>query len=314
MFAPAPGIDRQATVGTNARDDRELMEVWLKSHQDSSPHTLTLYRRIGERFLDALTANGVHMRVATVEDVQRAIDTLRVKPDGTPIKASSVNTYIASVKSLLGFAHKVGYTRFSAGPLIKLRKTGRVVAQRIMSELATRKLIDAGKPGRDRLLLDVGYFGGLRVTELVTLEWRQVIPQGQRRVQLEITGKGDKVRQVLLPAADCQAAAGQPGRCAAGGAGVPVDAPAWAGSQPAGRKLHHQARGQACRRQSGGLGALAAACPCLPCHRQRRAGHAGERNAGPCGFENDVDLLPRQAGRELGSVSENRVRKSGRVV
>jgi site-specific recombinase XerD len=140
------------------------------------------------------------MRTATVEDVLKAIDTMRVKADGTPVKASSVTTYVASVKSLLG-AHKVGYTRFSAGPLIKLKRTSRVVAQRIMSELAMRKLIDAGKPGRDRLMLEVAYFGGLRVTELVSLEWRQVIPRDSGEAQLEITGKGDKVRQELLPAA-----------------------------------------------------------------------------------------------------------------
>ena len=70
-----------------------------------------------------------------------------------------------------------------------------------MSELATRKLIDAGKPGRDRLLLEVAYFGGLRITELVTLEWRQIIPRDSGEAQLELVGKGDKVRQVLLPAA-----------------------------------------------------------------------------------------------------------------
>lgn len=170
-----------------------------------------MYRRIGERFVAALVNAGVGLRNATVEDVLTAIDTLRTKPDGAPVKGSSLNTYIASVKSLLGFAHKVGYTRFSAGPLIKLKRTGRVVAQRIMSELATRKLIDAGKPGRDRVLLEVAYFGALRITELTTLRWRQVISRDSGEVQLEITGKGDKTRQVLLPAP----AAVPPRRCTA---------------------------------------------------------------------------------------------------
>ena len=45
------------------------MEVWLKSHQDGSPHTLILYRRIGERFLAALVIAGISMRTAAVEDV-----------------------------------------------------------------------------------------------------------------------------------------------------------------------------------------------------------------------------------------------------
>jgi site-specific recombinase XerD len=132
----------------------------------------------GKRMDHLLTiVAGVGLRNATVENVQDAIDTLRVKADGSPVKASSVNTYIASVKSLLGFAHRVGYTRFSAGPLIRLKKTGRVVAQRIMSELQSRRLIDVGKPGRDRALLETAYFGGLRITELTTLRWSQIIPR-----------------------------------------------------------------------------------------------------------------------------------------
>jgi integrase/recombinase XerD len=63
-----------------------------------------------------------------------------------------------------------------------------------------RKLIDAAKPGRDRLLLEVGYFGGLRVSELVGLTWAQVIRRDSGEAQLEVVGKGDKVRQVLIPA------------------------------------------------------------------------------------------------------------------
>src|SRR5262245_36125078 len=67
-------------------------------------------------------------------------------------------------------------------------------------ELEVRKLIDATTPGRDRLLLEVAYFGGLRVSELVSLTWRQVIRRDSGEAQLEVVGKGDKVRQVLIPA------------------------------------------------------------------------------------------------------------------
>jgi integrase/recombinase XerD len=69
-----------------------------------------------------------------------------------------------------------------------------------MGELDTRTLIRAAKPGRDQLMLDVAYFGGLRVSELVSLIWAQVIRRDSGEAQLEIVGKGDKIRQVLLPA------------------------------------------------------------------------------------------------------------------
>ena len=71
---------------------------------------------------------------------------MRVKEDGSPVKPATVNTYVASVKSFLGFAHRVGFTRFNAAPLIKLKKAPRQVAQRIMGELEVRMLIRAAHP------------------------------------------------------------------------------------------------------------------------------------------------------------------------
>src|SRR5262249_59544996 len=64
-----PDVDRLATLYTNARTDRDLLAVWLKSHADGSPHTIRICSRVGERFLGALAAAGSNLRQATVEDV-----------------------------------------------------------------------------------------------------------------------------------------------------------------------------------------------------------------------------------------------------
>jgi integrase/recombinase XerD len=58
-------------------------------------------------------------------------------------------------------------------------------------------LIRTAPSKRDRVLLEVIYAGGLRVSETVALTWADVPPRDDR-VQLSITGKGGKVRQVLL--------------------------------------------------------------------------------------------------------------------
>jgi hypothetical protein len=63
-----------------------------------------------------LASSPAGLRTATVEDVLHAVEAMRVKEDGSPVKPATVNTYVASVKSFLGFAHRVGYTRFNAGP------------------------------------------------------------------------------------------------------------------------------------------------------------------------------------------------------
>ena len=81
-----PEVHRLATLHTNAKTGDELLKVWLKSHQDGSPHTIRVYERIGERFLGALAAAGSDLRKAAVEDVQAALAAMRSKVDGSPVR------------------------------------------------------------------------------------------------------------------------------------------------------------------------------------------------------------------------------------
>jgi integrase len=71
--------------------------------------------------------------------------------------------------------------------------------QRLLSAVDAYLLVRAAKLGRDRLL-QVAYYGALRVSELASLTWGQVIPRETGEAQLAIVGKGDKRRNVLLPA------------------------------------------------------------------------------------------------------------------
>lgn len=192
--------ERLPEVRTNASTDAELVEVWLKSHADGSAHTLRLYSRVGHRFVRELVQLGTDIRRAKVDDVQAAIEAMRVTDRGEPAKAATVNTVVAAVKSLLGFAHKVGFTRFNAAPLIKLKKAPRLLAPKLLPEVDVELLLRACRTERDRRLLEVCYFGALRVSELVSLTWGQLIPRDSGEVQLAVIGKGDKVRNVLLPA------------------------------------------------------------------------------------------------------------------
>jgi integrase/recombinase XerD len=150
------------------------------------------------------------------------------------VKPASVNTYVAAVGSFLEFAHRVGFTRFNAAPLIKLKKAPRQIAQRILGELEVRDLIKHGKPGRDRLMLQVPYFGGLRVSELVSLTWLQVIRRDSGEAQLSVVGKCDKDRQVLIPAAIA-------GSLSTSRGDSPASAPVFASARNPGRPLTERA-------------------------------------------------------------------------
>jgi integrase/recombinase XerD len=214
--------ERRPSLHTNAQTDLELLAVWLKSHADGSPHTRRAYARIGRRFLAGLTGLGTDLRHATVDDVQTALEAMRTKADSSEASAATVNTSIAAVKSFLGFAHQVGFTRFNAAPLIKLKKAPRTLAQRLLSDVDVTLLIRAAKPGRDRLLLQVAYYGALRVSELASLTWGQIIPRETGEAQLAIVGKGDKPRNVLLPAELAAALAAMRGDAASGARVFPI--------------------------------------------------------------------------------------------
>ena len=83
------------------------------------------------------------------------------------------------VKSLLSYAHRLGYATFNAGATIKVksdtRNRGANLAKRIISEVDVALLVRGARTKRDRILLEVLYAAGLRVSELVALTWSDVL-------------------------------------------------------------------------------------------------------------------------------------------
>jgi integrase/recombinase XerD len=138
------------------------------------------------------------MRAATVEDLR---DALRTATAG--MADSSARQYTLRVKSLFTYAHKLGYVLFNVGAGITVKSGhgshGATLAKRIITQVQVSLMIRAAPTKRDRVLLEVLYAGGLRVSELTGLIWSDVLPRDKGQVQLSIVGKGGKVRQVLLP-------------------------------------------------------------------------------------------------------------------
>jgi integrase/recombinase XerD len=179
--------------GTRAETDEQLLISWLDSL--GSPHSRRNFETTARRFLAGLEMG---LRAATVEDVRDAMATVT-----KGLSEGTTRQYVLRTKSLLGYAHSLGYTPFNAGARIKVRsegaQRGAALAKRIISETEVALLIRGARGKRDRVLLEVLYAGGLRVSEVTALKWADVLPRDDR-VQLSVTGKGGFVRQVLLPA------------------------------------------------------------------------------------------------------------------
>jgi integrase/recombinase XerD len=180
------------TAGTRAKNDDELVKSWLASL--TSDHTRRNFAKTVDRFREALATD---LRTATVEDVREAMDAIT-----TGLSDATTQQYLLRVKSLLSYAHKLGYAPFNAGVTIKVKpdQSRAQLAKRIISEVEVGLLIREAASTRDEVMLKVLYAGGLRVSEIVGLSWADVIER-DTQVQLSVTGKGGRVRQVLLPEA-----------------------------------------------------------------------------------------------------------------
>jgi site-specific recombinase XerD len=178
---------------TSAETDEQLLQSWLASL--NSPNSRRNFEQTGRAFLAGLPDG---LRAANIEQVRLALDAISVGR-----KASTSQQYVLRCKSLMKYAHELGYTQFNVGAAIKVRSGGNrgaKLAKRIISETEVALLIRAARSKRDRMLLQVAYAAGLRISEIVGLSWPDVIARDKGRVQLSIAGKGGKLRQVLLPA------------------------------------------------------------------------------------------------------------------
>jgi integrase/recombinase XerD len=121
------------------------------------------------------------------------------------VSESAGRQYVLRIKSLLAYAHRLGYAPFNAGTAIRVRSDARnrgaAIAKRIISEVDVALLVRGARTKRDRIMLEVLYAGGLRVSELVALTWSGVIARDKGQVQLNVVGKGGIERNVLLPEA-----------------------------------------------------------------------------------------------------------------
>jgi integrase len=174
--------------------------------------------------------------------------------------------YVTRIKSLLSYGHKLGYMPFNAGVTIKVRPNQQrgLLAQRIIPEVDVKLLIRAARSKRDRILLAVAYAGGLRISELLGLNWADIIERDGGKVQLSITGKGGKVRQVLLPEAVGAALLDLRGSA---GADAPVFTGHKTGERLAARTVNIMLKRTAKRAHLSHLAALASPRPRQPCAR-----------------------------------------------
>lgn len=179
----------EALPAAQADDDAQMVRLWLA--RSSSPNTRRNYAREARRFLTHVGKPLGSVRMGDLQDYLA----------GLPGSSATVALAASALKSLFAFAQEVGYLRFNIGAAVKVPPIKNTLAERIMAEADALLMIRQEPVLRNRVLLTVLYGGGLRISEVCGLRWRDLAARDEGAGQATVFGKGGKTRVVLLSAA-----------------------------------------------------------------------------------------------------------------
>jgi len=178
---------------SGAQSDERLVELWLAR---KAPSTRRKYAEDLAKFSDF--TGGKPLAGVTLSDLHNFAGFISVL-----MAPSSQGRVLATIKSLLSFANKVGYLPFNVGAAVELPRVKDTLSERILTEAEAHRIMNAPKSARDRALLSVLYAGALRREEAVRLKWRDLKDRddlGAGVGQATLFGKGSKTGVALLPA------------------------------------------------------------------------------------------------------------------
>lgn len=187
MSLPIPFNPNLPSV-SQAKNDDQLIELWLHGR---SPHTQRAYRSDVNQMLEYI---GKPFAEITLSELQSFSDTL----EELGLAPASQRRIMSSIKSLFGFACRLGYLTFDVARPIRLKATKNQLAQRILEEGEVQKMIALEINPRNHTLLLLLYASGVRVSEVCGLKWED-IQERESGCQINVFGKGSKTRTILLP-------------------------------------------------------------------------------------------------------------------
>jgi site-specific recombinase XerD len=169
-----------------ADNDVQVIAMWL---HDKARHTQKAYANDIKKFLDFI---GKSLNAITIGDIQSFMDSLA---DYSPASKARM---AASIKSLFSFAKRIGYLPFDVASPIKVLKVKNTLNERILCEEDIQRMIILEEKPRDRALLRLLYIAGLRISEACNLKWLDIQPANNEGAYLNVFGKGDKTRSILV--------------------------------------------------------------------------------------------------------------------
>ncbi|MCT7963999.1 tyrosine-type recombinase/integrase [Laspinema sp. D1] len=182
LFNLAKPSENFITDYSGATSDDHVIQMWI---HDKAPSTQKIYLRHVNNFLGFL---GKAIANLTVADVYEYANTL------SHLKPSTIKSRLYTIKSLLSFANKIGYTQFNIGAVVKPPAVAVGIHQKALKPGQIKALVDSTICDRDNLLIRLGYFSGMRASELSNLTFGNIHDD-----VITLIGKGSKERHIKLP-------------------------------------------------------------------------------------------------------------------
>jgi len=179
----------------------------LEVQQRASPHTLRAYRRELGRLRDALAedpAKDVDWTAVTSDDLRRFLSAR-----GKDVGRRSLGRTVSVLRSFFSHLRRTGEAEQNPASGLGLPRFPHTLP-RFVSEKELERVFEPpaaldATSARDRVLLELLYGSGLRASEAVGLDWRDVAT-ADRRLHVR-SGKGNKDRIVPMSRAAASALA-----------------------------------------------------------------------------------------------------------
>jgi integrase/recombinase XerD len=176
-------------LGPGQVGDEMLIRMWLHGRPEN---TVIAYRRDAAQFL------------AHAAKPLAAVELVDLQAWAASMAAASPKSRarrLAAAKSLIAFAHGMGYLPLDVGRALRLEKPTATSAERILTEAEVNRIIGAEPAQHGRVLLRLLYTCGLRASEAAAIRRRDLTPRGRAGGELRVLGKGSKLRTLVLPPA-----------------------------------------------------------------------------------------------------------------
>ena len=178
---------RVARIPQQAKSDNQLIRLWIHGR---SKHTIKGYTNDIKLFFQRLNKS---LQTTTLQDLQDYADYLTTKN----YAPTTIKRMLCAVKSLFSFGHRIGYLQFDVGKPLRIPTPKETISERILSQDEVFYMFDCAKNPRDRMLLKILYYTGLRVSE-IGLKWSNLQAR-EKTGQITVQTKGSKTNVILLP-------------------------------------------------------------------------------------------------------------------